>query len=259
MTECRFFICFVVKLFFCDLNSSTTVEVDRGQDLHTTEVSGCDLLGLHTHVDQLVLYTLSTLVRKPHVVLRSTSSAVSITSNEDATVVLDSELSKSLHVYEVLQHSNLGLVQVEEHRDRSSDEVFYTLSNDGLHGLRSRLVAQTLDFSVCISKLCVQSVELCLAELLDSINIGNGIPIGLTKAVGQTNLSGEPVIVVLLVVATPYITFTLEVITTDVVVQVEVEFELVAQSPRVLDTSAEFQVPMCCKSSYVPYQDQHTE
>ena len=117
MTECRFFICFVVKLFFCDLNSSTTVEVDRGQDLHTTEVSGCDLLGLHTHVDQLVLYTLSTLVRKPHVVLRSTSSAVSITSNEDATVVLDSELSKRLHVYEVLQHSNLGLVQVEEHRD----------------------------------------------------------------------------------------------------------------------------------------------
>ena len=50
MTECRFFICFVVKLLFCDLNSSTTVEVDRGQDLHTTEVSGCDLLGLHRAV-----------------------------------------------------------------------------------------------------------------------------------------------------------------------------------------------------------------
>ena len=177
--------------------------------------------------------------------VRLTGSAISITRYEQVGVILLSILSNTLDVHEVLLRSNVGLVEVEEHRNRSGHEL-----TNSLRSLSGLLVSQSLTqtaiqasvLSISIVELCVEGVDLALREGLDSVHIGSLVPTHATEVEGQTELSGEPTVVVLrrgvttLTTIVPYAAF--EVVTAHSHTEVEVEEDALRELPSVQQTSA---------------------
>ena len=108
---------FVINLSFrlLNLNSSTTVVADWAQSLHATSSNDLDVVAVDTHLNELVSNGLSALLRELLVVLSRTSLAVSVTSNNDLSVVILSNLSQLSNVLQILLRSNLRLVDVEEY------------------------------------------------------------------------------------------------------------------------------------------------
>ena len=201
---------------------------------------GRDLAFSNTHINELALNGLSTLFREPLVVIRSTCCAVSITVNLNVRVVVDSILSKSANIYEVILRSDVGLVDVEEYRYRSGDEFLNSLARTSGTGFRLVLeqVLQTSILSVSLVQASVEGIDLSLRESLDSVNIGNAIPSRLAKVQSQTNFT-----IYILVVTTPD-TGTTTVNTVDVALvavptSFNIEGEAVRQTELVQDTEAE--------------------
>ncbi len=150
-----------------NLNSCTTVVVDGAQSVYTTSSNGLDLIAAYTHLNELVSNGLSTLLRQLLVQLSATSLAISITSDNNLSVVILGNLSEIRNVLQILLRGNLRLTNVEEYRYGSCDNL--GLSNNlGLRilsgglGLVSQQVLQASVLSLSVRQLSVQSVDLTL-------------------------------------------------------------------------------------------------
>ena len=204
-----------------------------------------DLTFGNTHLNEFALNSLSTLFREPLVVVGSTCCTVSITVNLNVRVVVNSILSNSAYIYEVVLRSNVGLVDVEEYRYRSGDEFLNRLARSSRTWFRL-VLQQVLEagiLGISLVQTSVERVDLSLRESLDSVNIGNAIPSGLAKVQGQTNFTID-----ILVVATPdtaaitsdTITIeTVDIILVTVPTGFNVEGEAVRQTELVQQTEAE--------------------
>ena len=115
--------------------------------------------------------------------LRIAGAAVSITGNEKVLAMLEGEVGHLTHVNEVtlVGRAALGLVAVEEHGNRMSDNLGNSLR---LISLLAEQVVQTVNLTVSIAQLSVQVVDLSLAESLDGSHIGNFVPSALAKVEG---------------------------------------------------------------------------
>ena len=199
--NCINFVCYSNSIrldrLLSDLNSSTTVERYRRQSLYTTIALSRNLSAVNAHLNELVSHLLGTALRQPLVVIGSTCCAVSVTINEEVVVVLNSVLGQSANVNQILLRSNLGLVKVEEYRNRSGNEFLHRLTH-GVVRLRnvSKLVLQVSNLVVSIAELSIESVELRLVQVLESLHIGHLVPTNTTNVEGQTNLASEPTVVV---------------------------------------------------------------
>ena len=109
------FIRFNVLIELLQLNSCTTVEADWRQCVNTTLSLALDVSLINTKLNELSSNSLSTLLRELLVEVSLTSLAVSVTLNDDLSVVSLSSLSDSLNSYEILLRSNLRLANVEEY------------------------------------------------------------------------------------------------------------------------------------------------
>ena len=109
------FIRFNVLVELLQLNSCTTVEADWRQCVNATLSLALDVSLINTKLNELSSNSLSTLLRELLVEVSLTSLAVSVTLNDDLSVVSLSSLSDSLNSYEILLRSNLRLANVEEY------------------------------------------------------------------------------------------------------------------------------------------------
>ena len=120
-----------------------------------------DLAAVNTHLHELVGNCVGAALREALVDRSVTCSAVSITIDLQLGTVLLGILSQSLDVHEILLRSDVGLVDVEEHRDRSVNKLLHSLV---IIGLVSEQVLQTSVLSVSVVELSVKSVDLALTS-----------------------------------------------------------------------------------------------
>ena len=226
-------------ILFSNLNSSTTVEGDRRELIYTTITLGSDVAAVDTHLLKFTGNSLGTLFRQPLVVCGLTRSTISITVNEELGVVLLCILSKSLYVYEVLLRSDVGLVEVEEYRDRSLNEFLNSCGSFSL-GLVGKHVAETIVLCISIVELVAETIDFVLILSLQSVNIRNLVPSSLAKVEDQTYLSIEVVVVTIpTTVCTSYKLVTIDVTLKAVPTTFKIDVEKLAHLPCRLDTCTE--------------------